>query len=95
VAIVGLLAANRHTRKAIRGVGGALGSKLVLPFVGLALWAAALVIAGSQYGLWERALLSETVLWFVTPAVPFLFGLAARNKTPETAHPRDGAGGAL
>lgn len=85
VVIVGLLAASRHTRKAIRGVGRALGSKVGVPFVGLALWAAALVIAGSQYGLWERALLSETVLWFVTPAVPLLFGLATRNKAPRDA----------
>jgi hypothetical protein len=80
VAIGGLLVANRHTRKAIRGVGKALGSKVALPFVGLALWVAALVIAGSQYGLWERALLSETVLWFVTPAVPLLVALAASRK---------------
>ncbi|MEK6328772.1 MAG: hypothetical protein AABM66_14790 [Actinomycetota bacterium] len=54
----------------------------MLPFAGLALWSAILVIAGSRYELWERALLSETVLWFVTPAVPLLFGLAARTKAP-------------
>jgi hypothetical protein len=80
-AIAGLLVANTHTRRAVRGLGAALASKIVLPFVGLALWAAGLVAAGSQFGLWEQALLAETVLWFVTPAVPLLFGLVIRQKT--------------
>lgn len=75
---IGLAAAltNREVRQSLLGVFKAfLAPKVLGVILALAGWTVVLCLLGHALGLWESGVLNDTVLWFPTVGMAFLFSL--------------------
>ncbi len=72
--LAAFLLTRRDTRESIVGVLRALWGKLMVLFVGFALYIAAVVLVAQRVGAWNTGLLKDTIAWFLVPGLVLLFG---------------------
>src|SRR2546425_11566331 len=73
-AVVGFVPWRRDTREAVVAALRILWGKLAVLIAVFALYIGLVVLGGQSLGIWNLALLKETVAWWLVPGMVLLFG---------------------